>query len=156
MEHGQCHEPGEPEYARQGVQGEYEPFVEEAAVVAGEDGVEEEVGEGEEGEDSDEDEVGGRGGRFGRVRVVEIPGCYMTVKTEGDDSEDELDGAERKVQLKHGGLWCTVVLVDGGLRYVELECGVARVCLLAVECGELMKERKEDPVKGCAGAFVKR
>lgn len=77
VERGQRHEPGEPEHACQGVEGEYDPFVEEAAVAAaGEDGVEEVVGEGEEGEGSDEDEVGGRGGRFGRVRVVEIPGCY--------------------------------------------------------------------------------
>ena len=42
VEGGQCHEPGEPEYACQGVEGEYDPFVEEAAVAsAGEDGVEE-------------------------------------------------------------------------------------------------------------------
>lgn len=79
MEHRQCHEPGKPEQAGGGVQGEYEPFVEEAAVglvAAREDGVEGEVGEGEEGGGSDEDEVGGRGGGGGGMGVMEIPGCY--------------------------------------------------------------------------------
>lgn len=58
----QCQEAGEPEQTGQGVERENDPFVEEAAVglaAAGEDGVEEEVGEGEEGEGCDEDEVGG-------------------------------------------------------------------------------------------------
>lgn len=58
----QRQEAGEPEQTGQGVEREYDPFVEEAAVglaAAGEDGVEEEVGEGEEGEGCDEDEVGG-------------------------------------------------------------------------------------------------
>ena len=62
MEHCQRDEPGEPEKARQSVEDEYDPFVEEGAVrfgAAGEDGVEEEVGEGEECEEGDEDEVGG-------------------------------------------------------------------------------------------------
>lgn len=80
MEQRQCHEPGEPEQACQGVQGEYEPFVEEAAVglvAAREDGIEEKVREGEEGEDSDADEVGGRGRGGGGAGVMEVPGCYF-------------------------------------------------------------------------------
>ena len=61
MEHGERDEAGEPEQARQGVEGQDDPFVEEAAVgvllvldmaaaAACKDGVEEEVGEDEEGE----------------------------------------------------------------------------------------------------------
>lgn len=79
MEHSQRDEPREPEQAGQGVEGEHEPFAEEAAVglvAACEDGVEDEVGEGEEGGGRDEDEVGGRGRGRGGVRVVEVPGCY--------------------------------------------------------------------------------
>lgn len=84
VERSQCDEAGEPEQAGQGVQSEYEPFVEEAAVgvavvvvaAAGEDGVEKEVGEDEEGEGCDGDEVGGRCGGGGGVGVVEVPGCY--------------------------------------------------------------------------------
>ena len=83
VELGQGQEAGEPEQAGQGVEGEDDPFVEEAAAglgaaaaAAGEDGVEGEVGEGEEGEGSDEDEVGGRGGGGGGAGVVEVPGCY--------------------------------------------------------------------------------
>lgn len=63
MEHCQGDESGEPEQARQSIEDEYDPFVEEGPVgfgaAAGEDGVEEEVGEGEEGEEGDEDEVRG-------------------------------------------------------------------------------------------------
>lgn len=79
MERGQCDVPCEPEQAGEGVEGEDGPFVEEAAVglgAAGEDGVEEEVGECEEGEGCGGDEVGGGGGGGGGVGVVEVPGCY--------------------------------------------------------------------------------
>lgn len=66
MKYGQRDESCEPEQAGQSVKEEYDPFVEEGAVgfgaAAGENGVEEEVGEGEKGEEGDEDEVGGRGG----------------------------------------------------------------------------------------------
>lgn len=113
MEHRQCHEPGKPEQAGGGVQGEYEPFVEEAAVglvAAREDGVEGEVGEGEEGGGSDEDEVGGRGGGGGGMGVMEIPGCYVAVQAERDDGEDELEDAKRKVEVKHRDVSCIVIL----------------------------------------------
>ena len=136
MEHGQGDEPGEPEQTGHGVQGEHDPFVEEAAVglvAAGEDGVQEQVGEGEESEGCDEDEVGRGGGRGGGTGVVEIPGSYcggrshvsvlfaggrlrvflfrgvgmgtVAIQTEGDDGEDELKGAKRKVQVEHGGAY---------------------------------------------------
>ncbi len=79
MEDGQRDEAGEPEQACQAVEGQDEPFVEEGAVglaAAGEDGVEEEVGEGEEGEGCDGGEVGGRGGGGGGAGVVEVPVGY--------------------------------------------------------------------------------
>ena len=79
VERGQRDVPCEPEQAGEGVEGEDGPFVEEAAVgfgAAGEDGVEEEVGECEEGEGRGGDEVGGGGGGGGGVGVVEVPGCY--------------------------------------------------------------------------------
>ena len=79
MKDSQSHVAGEPEQAGQGVECEYDPLVEEAAiglVAAGEDRIGEEVGEREEGEDCDEDEVGGRGGGGGGMGVMEIPGCY--------------------------------------------------------------------------------
>ena len=53
VEHRQGDPPCEPQQARQAVEEQYHPFVEEAAVgfaAACEDGVEEEVGEDEEGE----------------------------------------------------------------------------------------------------------
>lgn len=80
LEHTQRYKAREPEQACQCVEDQYDPLVEEAAVgfgaAAGEDGVEEEVGEGEEGEEGDEDEVGGRVGGGGGGGVVEVPACY--------------------------------------------------------------------------------
>lgn len=140
MEHGQCHEACEPEQTGHGVEGEYEPFAEEAAIglvvaaaAACEDGVEDEVGEGEEGEGGDEDEVGGRGRGGGGVGVVQVPGCYceggrlltlgillvggkgedctVAIQAERDDGEDELDDAKGEAQVKHCGGSCSSTVV---------------------------------------------
>ncbi len=35
--------------------------------------------------------------------------CTIAVQAEGDDGEDELDGAKWKVDVKHRGVLCTVV-----------------------------------------------
>lgn len=63
MEHTQRDESCKPEQTEQSVEGENEPFAEEAAVgfdaATGEDGVKDQVGEGEEGDGCDGDEVGG-------------------------------------------------------------------------------------------------
>ena len=89
MEHCQGDESGEPEQARQSIEDEYDPFVEEGPVgfgaAAGEDGVEEEVGEGEEGEEDAGLELAEHDWRVGLLRVKQRRQVQTQIPFENDN-----------------------------------------------------------------------